>query len=141
MYGDLPYDLNTTANSVPGGIPSEAQDLYYQASELSHQGKTEDALQYFKKAVEIAPNYTHALHEIGNCLSELGRQEEASEYYNRALHEIGNRLYEIGRYEESIGRYWMAISRYEEAGKYFNWVLSPDLPSEGLQKKKNQPSK
>jgi tetratricopeptide (TPR) repeat protein len=141
MYGDHSHDLNTTANSVPHGIPIEAQDLFHQASELSHHGKTEGALQYFKKAVEIAPDYTHALHEIGNCLSDLGRQEEASEYYNRALHEIGNRLYEIGRYEESVGRYWIAISRYEEAGKYYNWVLSPDLPPEGLRKKKNPPSK
>lgn len=101
-------------------IPAEAQTQYEQASLLLNEGKTEDALQAFQNAIEIAPNYTEALHETGNCLHDLGRQEEASEYYSRALQEIGDRLWEIGRYEESLGRYWLAISNYEEAAKFYH---------------------
>jgi tetratricopeptide (TPR) repeat protein len=101
------------------GIPDEARRQYRHASELLHQGKTEEALSCFQRAVEIAPHYTEALHETGNCLQNLDRHDEASRYYTRALQEIGDRLCEIGRYEESLGRYWVAIRRYEEAGTYY----------------------
>jgi tetratricopeptide (TPR) repeat protein len=107
-------------------ISPEAQNQYREASKLLDQGKTEDALYGFKKAVEIAPDYTEALHETGNCLHDLGRHEEASEYYSKALQKIGDRLCEIGRYEESMGHYWVAIRRYEEASKYFQ----PEFPSD-----------
>ena len=117
-------------------IPAEAQTQYEQASLLLNEGKTEDALQGFQNAVEIAPNYTEALHETGNCLHELGRQEEASEYYSRALQEIGDRLWEIGKYEESLGRYWLAISNYEEAAKFYHPKRKPgSLMNEGSTEK------
>jgi tetratricopeptide (TPR) repeat protein len=108
-------------------IPSEARIQFQQASELFRQGKTEDALQGFKHAVEMAPNYTAALHETGNCLQHLSRPEEASVYYSRALQEISDRLCEIGRYEESLGRYWVAISRYEEASEFCQLELTRSL--------------
>jgi tetratricopeptide (TPR) repeat protein len=113
-------------NPRSDGIPAEAQNQYRQASELLLQGKTEAALDGFKQAVEIAPNYTEALHETGHCLQDLGRHNEASKYYSRALQEIGDRLCEIGRYEESLGRYWVAISRYEEASKYYQPEPAPE---------------
>ena len=107
-------------------IPAEAQNQFEQASLLLGQGKTEDALTGFKQALDIAPNYTEALHETGNCLQHLGRHTEASVYYSRALQEIGDRLCEIGRYEESLGRYWVAISRYEEASKFYQPECMPE---------------
>jgi tetratricopeptide (TPR) repeat protein len=123
-------------NSGPDRIPSEAQNQYRQATLLLDQGKIEDALDGFKQAVDIAPNYTEALHETGNCLQNLGRHNEASAYYSRALHEIGERLYEIGRYEESLGRYWTAIRRYEEAGNYYTLECTQEPAIQGSPEKK-----
>jgi tetratricopeptide (TPR) repeat protein len=123
--GLLPGKKNI-GNIKSNGIPDEAQHQYLQASLLKAQGKTEDALNGFKQALDIAPNYTEALHETGNCLQNLGRHTEASVYYSRALQEIGDRLCEIGRYEESLGRYWVAISRYEEASKFFQPECMPE---------------
>lgn len=118
-------------------IPDKARHLYDRAFEHLSGGETEDALCCFREAVEIAPDFTPALHEIGNCLSDLGRHEEASEYYNRALEEIGDRLYTIARQEEAMGRYWRAIGWYEEAGKYFGPDPAQPRPSEnGLLKEK-----
>ena len=108
------------------GISDEARQQFCQAYELMHQGKTEDALSFFRHALDIAPDYTEALHETANCLQDLGRHEEASRYYSRALRMIGDRLYEIGRYEESKGRYWNAIRRYEEAGAFYEDQSAPD---------------
>lgn len=125
MTGGLISRKKNIGDSKSGGIPLEAQCQYRQASALIFQGKTEDALDCLKQAIEISPNYTEALHETGSCLQILGRHDEASVYYARALQEIGDRLCEIGRYEESQGRYWAAINRYEVASKYYRPEFSP----------------
>jgi tetratricopeptide (TPR) repeat protein len=133
MTAGLNPGKKTAEKNSSAGIPAEARNQYRQAYELLHQGKTEDALHCFKHAVEIAPNYTEALHETGSCLQHLGRHKEASVYYSRALQEIGDRLCEIGRNEESLGRYWVAIRRYEEASNYYQTEFIPDPDKNGAQ--------
>jgi len=67
-------------------IPIEAQYLYRKAMEMSLQGQTGMALNYFKQAVVIAPRYSKAYYEMGNCLARLGLYAEAYEKYQRAIH-------------------------------------------------------
>jgi tetratricopeptide (TPR) repeat protein len=67
-------------------IPIEAQYLYRKARELSLQGQPGMALNYFKQAVVIAPRYSQAYYEMGNCLARLGLYAEAIEKYQRAIH-------------------------------------------------------
>ena len=67
-------------------IPIEAQYLYRKARELSEQGQTGMALNYYKQAVVIAPRYSQAYYEMGNCLARLGQYPEAIEKYQRAIH-------------------------------------------------------
>lgn len=68
-----------------GGIPLEAQYMYRQALSLSLQGKKEGALNYFRRAVLIAPRFCKALNEMGNCLNELGRYDEAARKYEKVI--------------------------------------------------------
>jgi hypothetical protein len=74
MITGLPPDKKAAEKISFAGVPEEALNQYRQASELLDQGKTEDAPPCFKHAVDIAPNYTEALHEAGNCLQNLGRR-------------------------------------------------------------------
>jgi tetratricopeptide (TPR) repeat protein len=67
-------------------IPIEAQYLYRKAMELSQQGQTGIALNYYKQAVVIAPRYSQAYYEMGNCLARLGQYPEAIKKYQRAIH-------------------------------------------------------
>ena len=67
-------------------IPIEAQYLYRKAMELSEQGQTGMALNYFKQAVVLAPRYSQAFYQMGNCLALLGLYTEAIEKYQRAIH-------------------------------------------------------
>jgi tetratricopeptide (TPR) repeat protein len=67
-------------------IPIEAQYLYRKARELSEQGQTGMALNYYKQAVVIAPRYSQAYYEMGNCLARLGQYPEAIKKYQRAIH-------------------------------------------------------
>lgn len=66
-------------------IPIEAQYLYRKAMELSVQGQTGMALTYFKQAIVIAPRYTQAYYQMGNCLARLGQYTEAIEKYQQAI--------------------------------------------------------
>jgi tetratricopeptide (TPR) repeat protein len=67
-------------------IPIEAQYLYRKAMELSEKGQTGMALNYYKQAVVIAPRYSQAYYQMGNCLALLGTYREAIEKYQRAIH-------------------------------------------------------
>jgi tetratricopeptide (TPR) repeat protein len=67
------------------GIPIEAQYLYRKALELSMMERYETAFRYFKQAVVIAPRYSKAFYEMGNCLVNLGQCSEAIVLYDRAI--------------------------------------------------------
>jgi len=66
-------------------IPIEAQYLYRKARELAEQGQTALALSYFSQAAIIAPRYSQAYYQMGNCLARLGNFPEAIEKYRRAI--------------------------------------------------------
>ncbi|MHB8053359.1 MAG: tetratricopeptide repeat protein [Methanoregula sp.] len=65
-------------------IPLEAQYLYRRALEMIDQQKEDIALVYLRQAVFIAPGFSKAYRELGNCLARLGRLEEASVYHVKA---------------------------------------------------------
>jgi tetratricopeptide (TPR) repeat protein len=65
-------------------IPLEAQYLYRRGLEMKDQQKEDLALVYLRQAVFIAPGFSKAYYELGNCLARLGRPEEASAYHLKA---------------------------------------------------------
>jgi tetratricopeptide (TPR) repeat protein len=67
------------------GVPIEAQYLYKKAMDMFRLGKTESALKYLKQTMVIAPGYSKALYEMGNCLTKLGQHEEARVRYEQAV--------------------------------------------------------
>ncbi|RPI40775.1 MAG: hypothetical protein EHM53_00705 [Methanoregulaceae archaeon] len=71
-----PYDNNT--------IPLEAQYLYQRGMEMVSMKRTDAALICFRQAVFIAPGFSRAYRELGDCLARLGRSEEASVYHMKA---------------------------------------------------------
>ena len=65
-------------------IPLEAQYLYRRGLEMIDQQKEDVALVYLRQAVFIAPCFSKAYRELGNCLARLGRSEEATIYHLKA---------------------------------------------------------
>ena len=51
-------------------IPLEAQYLYRRGLEMIDQQKEDVALVYLRQAVFIAPGFSKAYQELGNCLSQ-----------------------------------------------------------------------
>jgi tetratricopeptide (TPR) repeat protein len=71
--------------SYSKGVPIEAQFLYKKAMEMNSKGNTESALRYLKQTMVIAPCYSKALFEMGNCLTRLGQHDEARIRYEQAV--------------------------------------------------------
>ena len=67
------------------GVPIEAQYLFKKAMEVYSMGKTETALKYLRQTTVLAPRYSKALFEMGNCLTQLGNHEEARVRYEQAV--------------------------------------------------------
>jgi tetratricopeptide (TPR) repeat protein len=66
-------------------IPLEIQVLNRRAMEMSSHGNYLDALKIFSSVVFIAPRFARAQYEMGRCLDNLGRHNEAVERYDKAM--------------------------------------------------------
>jgi tetratricopeptide (TPR) repeat protein len=65
-------------------IPLEIQVLNRRAIEMSSHGNYAEALKLFSSVVFIAPGFARAQFEMGRCLENLGRYNEAVERFEKA---------------------------------------------------------
>ncbi|MGE0405609.1 MAG: tetratricopeptide repeat protein [Candidatus Korobacteraceae bacterium] len=54
-----------------------AEDHYYRALDCFAEGRHEDAIAEYRKAVEVDPVFTEAMHGLSRAYQELGRFDEA----------------------------------------------------------------
>ena len=86
---------------------------------LVKDGKLDDAIEQYHKAIEINPAYDMAYYNLGNALVVKGDMEEAITQYRRALeinpfyedahYNLGNALAMKGDLEEAIAQYRKAL--------------------------------
>jgi protein O-mannosyl-transferase len=91
---------------------------------LYGQGKTDEAMVNYLKALEINPAYEDALNNMGYALAAQHKYAEAIGYYERALrvrpnhadvhNNLGNALADLGRSEEAIEHYRRALDANPE---------------------------
>ncbi len=68
------------------------EDLFNQGMDLLAEGKLEEALEAYKKALNIDPNYEDALHALAMDYANLDRLDEASE--------VGKKLIQVSPEDE-----------------------------------------
>jgi tetratricopeptide (TPR) repeat protein len=106
--------VSSTSTEVPDG-----HEAYEQGSALKNVGLFRQAAEHFQKAAQD-PAYTlKGLAQMGLCLKQSGKQEEAVTVFRRALQipstsvkEQVQILYLLGRTLESIGRIPEALEAY-----------------------------
>ena len=86
---------------------------------LNLQGKLDDSIEFFRKAIVLKPDYFEAHNNLGAVLAEQGRLEEAIESYRTALSlksdyaaahsNLGAAFKEQGNSREAIRHYNLAI--------------------------------
>ncbi|HEY9662142.1 MAG TPA: tetratricopeptide repeat protein, partial [Allocoleopsis sp.] len=99
--------------------PDDHEAWYYRGVALSALGHNEEAIDSYRKAIDLKPDYYQAWFSLGNALSALGDKEHAIDSYNKAIeikpddHEAwyyrGVALSVLGRNEEAIDSYRKAI--------------------------------
>jgi cytochrome c-type biogenesis protein CcmH/NrfG len=98
---------------------------------LQDQGKLEEAIEAYNKAIIIKPDNAEAYYNMGIVLKDQGKLEEAIEAYNKALaikpdfaeayYNMGNALREQGKLEEAIEAYNKALAiKPDHADTYNN---------------------
>ena len=109
---------------------NEREPIYFSnlGAVLSDQGKGQEALASFDKALALKPDYPEAFNNRGNALRAMGRFEEALASYDRAValkpdygdayNNCGAVLAALKRYEQAVANYARALAlnpRYVEA--------------------------
>jgi Flp pilus assembly protein TadD len=94
------------------------------------QGRMDEAIRQFQKAVEIMPDLADAHNNLGNSFFQLGRMEDAIAQYQKALaimpdnadahNNLGNSFSRLGRTEEAIAQYQKALAVMPDNAKAQN---------------------
>ena len=95
---------------------------------LSGQGEADQAIDHYKRAVALRPDYAEAHYNLGRLLVEQGQLDEAIVHYERAAainpadaeaqNNLGVTLFGMGRADDAIAHYQKALeirSDYAEA--------------------------
>jgi predicted O-linked N-acetylglucosamine transferase (SPINDLY family) len=108
------------------GSLEEAQRLYQQGNALAMQGRIDQAIAHYERALSLRPDYAEAHANLGNALAMQGRIDPAIEHYQRAValqpnfaptyNNLGLALALQGQTDRAISRYERALS------------LRPDYP-------------
>ena len=69
----------------PNQGDQNAQEFYNQAKSASQQGQTKEAMDYYRKAIELDPNYGQALTGLGAMLLMQKKLDEAQPLFEKAL--------------------------------------------------------
>jgi tetratricopeptide (TPR) repeat protein len=119
--------LWTHALACTSGNYTAHNDLGYV---LAAQGRTNEAIEHYQKALEIYPDYAEADNNLGTVFLNQGRLDEAAEYYHRALeanpsfaeahNNLGILLAKQGRITEAIEHYQKAIELNPNRAEMYN---------------------
>ena len=130
LAGRLRRDLGDTTPESAARAASEtfttaslqAVRDYSVAQDLQNNSKYEEAVGYYKKAVEEDPNFGRAYAGWANSMFQLGRRDESQELWKKAL-ALMDRMSERERYR-TLGSYYLGVARnYEKAIENYSTVV------------------
>ncbi|HTS18874.1 MAG TPA: tetratricopeptide repeat protein [Verrucomicrobiae bacterium] len=115
--------------------PNNARALYNLGVVLIQQGRLEDGLQQYERALKIKPDYAEVHYNMGAALAQAGRVAEAIQHYRQALRirpdfadarsNLGIALAGLGRLQEAIDEYEQALrTDPDHAEAHYNLALA-----------------
>lgn len=99
--------------------PVDSHALFHLGFALKSQGRSDEAIACFRRAIDLDPSDSLTHSNLGDALQDRGRPEEAIASYRRAIelkpmnshahHNLGGVLEARGRFDEAIASYRTAI--------------------------------
>jgi tetratricopeptide (TPR) repeat protein len=126
MYADLDTLWRTTIARNPNCFLARNNlgNIFFR------DGRMDEAIEQYQKALEIWPRYALARNNLGNAFLRSGRLDEAMEQYERALalrpddaetHDnLGNVLLKKGRVDEAIAHFQKALALQPDNAEFHN---------------------
>jgi Tfp pilus assembly protein PilF len=118
--GNKPAGGVVSIAELDTGVPAAAKKEYEKGTKLSLEGKTQEAIEQFRRALAIYPNYLKARNDLGVQYLALKQWAEAVEQFEAAIEinpksfnprlNIGIALVEQQRFVEAMDNLNMAIS-------------------------------
>ena len=97
---------------------------------LAAQGRRDEAIDHYMRALQLSPDYFVAHYNLGNVLARQGKLPEAIDHYERALqlspdyaeahYNLGNALASQGKLKEAIDHYERALQLKPDAAEIHN---------------------
>jgi tetratricopeptide (TPR) repeat protein len=107
------------------------------ASVLWHEGKLDEAIHHYQKAVQFRPDFPDARNSLGSALRQQGRLDEALAQYQQALQlrpdsesahfNLAKALYQKGNVDQAIAQFQSALQLEPadmEAQNNLAWCLA-----------------
>lgn len=85
---------------------------------LLNEGKIDEAIGHYDRAIQIKPGYVDAYANRGNAYAKLGRYQRAIEDYNQAIllkPDFAEGYYSRGNIRSILGQYQLALEDYDKA--------------------------
>jgi protein O-mannosyl-transferase len=117
-------------NNVLAHRPDNARAHNNVGSALGREGKDEEAVQHFTRAISILPDYPDALNNLGAMLEKRGRIPEAIALYRKAIslypphvdahYNLGLALQRQGQLDEAESNYRQVLKLAPQYAKAYN---------------------
>src|SRR5712664_3321330 len=96
-----------------------AQQLTEKGFALHQAGRLAEAEACYRQAIQMVPMLADALHLLGVCEYQLGRNNEAIDYIQAAIRAQPSQ----GGYYSNLGTVYAAMNRFEEASAALSTAL------------------
>ena len=113
------HDLNRLYTATLQKNPGCWMAHYNLGIALSEQGQTEEAIDHYRQAVALRPDYAEAHYNLGRLLVEQGQLDDAVAHYERAVainpadaeaqNNLAVSLFGMGRVDDAIAHYQRAL--------------------------------
>ena len=124
-------DLETLWSKTLAKNPESYLAAINLGSALYDQGRVDEAIADFRKALDLFPNYADAHLDLGVALAQKGRLHEAVAHYQAALAirpgfedahiNLGNALAQAGHVDQAVAHYQQALTTQPDNARiYFN---------------------
>ena len=114
-----------SAGEIDQQVPDAARKEFEKGAQLSVKGKIEDAVERFKKAIAIFPNYLMARNNLGAQYLKLGQWAEAAEQFQAAI-EINSKAFSP---RLNLAMALMEQKKYAQAIEHLDQAVSIDSSS------------